>query len=222
VLNVKRSLVLAVVAASVLSLSLWGGYASAQQPVRQPVHPGAGGGIAMLDISYIFDKLPRFKQMLEEMKADVDRAEQEVKVERDAIKKLMDRLEGFKGTPDYKAMEEEVAKRQGDLAVRINLQKKDFMLREAKIYHNVYKEIQQETEYYCAQNGIDLVLRFNGDPVDVDKPDSVLAFINRPVVTYAKDRDITPIILDRLVKRSTMPTAPPVGQRPGPSVPFQR
>jgi Skp family chaperone for outer membrane proteins len=219
---VKRSLVLAMLAASALSLSLLEGYTSAQQPVRPPVHPGASGTIALLDISYIFDKLPRFKQMLEEMKADVDRAEQEVKVERDAIKKLMDRLEGFKGTPDYKAMEEEVAKRQGDLAVRINLQKKDFMLREAKIYHNVYKEVQQETEYYCAQNGIDVVLRFNGDPVDVDKPDSVLAFINRPVVTYARDRDITKPILDRLIARGAMPAAQPVGQRPSPTVPFQR
>jgi hypothetical protein len=119
-------------------------------------------------------------------------------------------------------MEEDIAKRQGDLAVRINLQKKEFMLREAKIYHTVYKEIQQETEYYCAQNGVDLVFRFNGDPVDVEKPDSVLAFINRPVVTYAKDRDITPIVLDRLIKRGTMPAATPVGQRPNPTMPFQR
>ena len=47
-----------------------------------------------------------------------------------------------------------------------------------------------------------MVLRFNGDPVDVDKPDSVLSYINKPVVWYDKSRDITPIILDSLVKRS--------------------
>ncbi len=34
------------------------------------------------------------------------------------------------------------------------------------------------------QNGIDMVLRFNSEPVDVDKPDSVLQFINKPVVWY--------------------------------------
>jgi Skp family chaperone for outer membrane proteins len=227
--NVKKAQLLAVLAASALLLCLPGSDASAQQqPVRQPGHPGAGGNIALLDVSYIFEKLPRFKQMMDEMKADVDRAEQNVKTERDAIKKLADRLEGFKGTADYKAMEEELAKRMGDLNVQISLQKKDFLLREARIYHNVYKEIQQEVEYYCAANGIDVVLRFSGDPVDVEKPDSVLAFINRPVVTYAKDRDITPIILDHLVKRSTAPNAvpSPADNRglPGgvPSVPFQR
>jgi hypothetical protein len=92
---VKKSQLLAVMAASVCSLCLGLGRAEAQQPVRPPVQPGVGGNIALLDVSYIFEKLPRFKQMLDEMKADVDRAEQEVKTDRDGIKKLMDRLEGF-------------------------------------------------------------------------------------------------------------------------------
>jgi Skp family chaperone for outer membrane proteins len=228
VLNVKRSPFVAVLAASAIVLGLWAGSAAAQVPaVRPPAHPG--GAIVLLDVSYVFEHLPRFKQMMDEMKADVDRAEQDVKTDREAIKKLVDRMEGFKGTADYKALEEEVAKRNGNLAVKIQLQKKEFLQREARIYHNVYKEIQQEVDYYCQANGIDMVLRFNGDPVDVERPDSVLAFINRPVVSYAKDRDVTPIILDRLVKRSpavstanpTMPgQAPPA--RPAAAMPFNR
>jgi hypothetical protein len=65
-----------------------------------------------------------------------------------------------------------------------------------------------------------MVMRFNGDPVDVDKPDSVLSFINKPVVYYDKSRDITPIILDSLIKRSGAPAA---GIRTGarPVAPFQ-
>ena len=64
------------------------------------------------------------------------------------------------------------------------MQKNEFLQREATIYHNVYQEILQATDYYCKQHGIDIVLRFNGDQVDPQQPDSVLTFINKPVVWY--------------------------------------
>jgi Skp family chaperone for outer membrane proteins len=234
---VKRSPFLVVLTA-ITMLGLLAGVAVPQAPGAGPpaaapavrtAAPRPAGSIVLLDISYIFENLPRFKQMMNEMKTDVDSAEQGVKKDRDAIKQLADRLEGYKGTADYKALEEEIAKRNADLAVRIQLQKKEFLQREARIYHNVYKEITQEVDYYCQQNNIDVVLRFNGDPVDVDRPDSVLAFINRPVVSYAKDRDVTPIILDRLVKRSPAATTAnpampgqPLQNRPAASMPFNR
>ena len=55
------------------------------------------------------------------------------------------------------------------------MQKNEFLQREAMIYHNVYQEILQATDYFCKHNGIDMVMRFSGDPVDVQNPDSVLA-----------------------------------------------
>jgi Skp family chaperone for outer membrane proteins len=186
-------------------LSLYGLKVSAQGvPVRQPVgaQPGAAPNVALLDVSYIFKKHPRFKSMMEEMKTDVERAESDVNREKNTLRDLVGKLESFrKGSDDYKAMEEEIAKREADLTVRVQLQRKDFLQREAKIYHSIYQEIAQEVDYYCKSNGIDMVLRFNGDPVDVDKPDSVLSFINKPVVWYDPNRDITPIILENLIKR---------------------
>jgi Skp family chaperone for outer membrane proteins len=227
---VKISRLMAVTAVWLLLLCLIGSQAFAQGGLpRQPVAAQAGPApnIALLDVSYIFKNHPRFKSMMDEMKSDVDRAESDVNKERDTLRKLVEQLEGFrKGTPDYKAMEEEIAKREADLSVRVNLQRKDFLMREAKIYHTVYQEIAQEVDYYCSNKGIDSVLRFNGDPVDVDKPDSVLSFINKPVVYYDKGRDITKPILDALVMRSGAPAggnrmgAQPV--RPGAGNPFQK
>jgi Skp family chaperone for outer membrane proteins len=230
---VKKSRLMAVTAVCLLLLSLIVTQAFTQvSPVRQPVAGQAGpsANIALLDVSYIFKNHPRFKSMMDEMKADVDRAESDVNKERDTLRKLVEQMEGFrKGTPDYKAMEEEIAKREADLSVRVQLQRKDFLARESKIYFTVYKEIEQEVDYYCQNKGIDMVLRFNGDPVDVDKPDSVLSFINKPVVFYDKSRDITYPILESLVKRSGGPATanpgnrmgnPPV--RPGAGSPFQK
>ncbi len=54
--------------------------------------PMAGGPrLALIDVTRIFKTHTRFKQMMEEMKRDVQAAENRVKAERDAINKLMQR-----------------------------------------------------------------------------------------------------------------------------------
>ena len=51
--------------------------------------------IALLDVSYIFKNHPRFKAMMEEMKADVERAESDVNKERDTLRKLVEQTGRF-------------------------------------------------------------------------------------------------------------------------------
>jgi hypothetical protein len=82
------------------------------------------------------------------------------------------------------------------------------------IYHQVYQEILQATDYFCKQRGIDMVLRFNGEPVDVQRPDSVLNFINRPVVWYDPGLDITDLILQDVNRAGPNPAT--AGQPPSP------
>ena len=71
----KQSRLMAVTAACFLSLSLICSQAFSQSPVRRPVRRkrAAAPNIALLDVSYIFKNHPRFKSMMDEMKADVDR-----------------------------------------------------------------------------------------------------------------------------------------------------
>ena len=49
-------------------------------------------------------------------------------------------------------------------------------------------------EYYAQQNNIGLVLRFNGDQVNPDRPEAILKAINKPVVSQ-NNIDITPDVL---------------------------
>ena len=65
------------------------------------------------------------------------------------------------------------------------------MQRRGADLQHAYQEILERTDYFCQQTGIDMVLRFNGEKVDLNQPESVLSFINRPVVWYATDLDIT-------------------------------
>jgi Skp family chaperone for outer membrane proteins len=206
---VKKSHLWAI-SAIVVSLGYLFTMALAQQNPPAMRQPAAGGPrLALLDVSRIFKVHNRFKLQMDEMKRDVQAAEKKVKDERDEINKLFNEgLANFtKGTQQYAEMEEQLANRQAKLQVDVARTKNDFLQREAMIYHNVYQEIWQATDYFCRQNGVDMVLKFTGDPVDVQRPDSVLTFINKPVVWYAQDLDITEVIL-RDVNR-------PVAANPG-------
>ena len=146
----------AVLSLSYLQLPCRGPRAGAD---REPAWPGPS--IALLDVSRIFKNHARFKGMMDDMKADVERAEAQVKAERDAITKLAETLAGV---PQGNARLQPDGRRAGQAAgrscsVQVQLQKNEFLQREAKIYHNVYQEIWQATDYFCKQNGIDMVLR---------------------------------------------------------------
>jgi Skp family chaperone for outer membrane proteins len=195
---------------------------SSSLPARQPARTAGGPNVALLDVSYVFDQLPRFKQVMNDMKKDVDNAEAAVKAETQSIQKLTQDLESKKGTADYRRMEEQITTRRANLAAQVETQRREFLQREAKIYYDFYRQIQMVVNDFCAANGIDIVLRFNTDPVDPETPQSVLSYINRPVVTYTRDRDITPDVLDIMIRRSAPAggtTVPAVGGRSGTTTP---
>ncbi len=195
--------------------------ASAQQ---QPAAPSQGlqpgpANIAVIDIAAIYKAHTRFTQMMNEIKADMEAADAAVKKERDTLKGMVDSLEQFRsGTPDYKRLEEEIARRQADMATRVQLQKKEFLLREARVHYTVYQEIMQEVDYFAASHGIAMVFRFNSEPVDVEKPDDVLRHINKPIVWVPQGCNITPYILERLNRAQLNNAQQPMRQ----GVPLQR
>lgn len=212
--------------AIVVSLGCLYSLAVAEGPLpTRPMQSGAGPRLALLDVTRIFKAHERFKLQMNDMKRDVEAAEKMVRTERDDINKtateVLPRFE--KGTQQYAETEEQLANRQAKLAVLVQRTKNEFLQREATIYHNVYQEIWQATDYFCKQNSIDMVLRFNGEPVDVQRPDSVLTFINKPVVWYDPGLDITDQILAVVNRPGAAPaTADQRGGPVQPASPFNR
>ena len=200
----SKSRLLTLLVASVVSTVLVAGSALAQNAARSPVRPPSSGAtIALLDISYIYKNHARFKAMMEDMKATVQQAEAQVKAEQGAMQLLLQQLKEFKkGTPRYNDIQEDIITRRSDLQVKVQLQKDKFLEEEAKIYHSIYQEVLQEVDYYAANNGIAIVLRFNGDKADIERPETVLRDINKPVIWYSENLDITRTIRDRLNRRS--------------------
>jgi len=185
------------------------GQAAFGQVAGQPAAPAATAApaartapavhTAVIDVGYIFKNHARFKQAMDKMKDEVLQAENVLKAERDRINGLMEQLKGFNvGTPEYKKLEAEVAKAQGDFSVNAQLQKKDFMDREAKVYLQVYNEIERAVSQFARDNGIAVVLRFDGDPVDATDRNRILGSITKPIVYHDPQIDITADVLRML------------------------
>ena len=196
----KRHLpVFAIVAALVLSQQPVSAQAPAP-PAAAPARPATPSAhVAVIDVGYIFKNHARFKQAMDKMKDEVMAAENGLKGERDRINGLMEQLKGFNvGTPEFKKLEAEVAKAQGEFSVNAQLQKKDFMDREAKVYLQVYNEIERAVSQFARDHGIAVVQRFDGDPVDSSDRNRILGSITKPIVYYDPQIDITPDVLKML------------------------
>jgi Skp family chaperone for outer membrane proteins len=206
---VKKSLSWAVLAA-VLSLCVCCSISVAQGPA------GAGGiqpmggppmaaqsaipptRTAVLDVPYIFKNHVRFKMMMEDLKRQVQQAEEQFKAERQQVTKMAEELQQYnKGTDKYKELEEKITDLQTRLTISVNRQKTAFLQQEARNYYTVYQEICQATDYFCQQYGIDLVIKFNREKINPDNPDSVLSGINQLVVHH-RGLDISDQILANL------------------------
>ena len=194
----------ALVASLCFSLSTARAQAPGGIPPAQP--PAAGTRIAFIDVGKIFKNDARFKALMEDMKRDVQGAENLVREERDRIGKLEEDLRTYtKGTQAYQQLEEQITARKADLTVKVQIQGKQFQQRQAKIYYNVYQEVLQVTDYFCKQHGIDVVLQIKGDPVNPEVAESVIPYINKQVVWYADDLDITKQILGELNRTAINP-----------------
>jgi Skp family chaperone for outer membrane proteins len=167
---------------------------------------------AVIDIGYIFKNHARFKTLMDKMRDEVMAAENGLKAERDRINGLVEQLKGFNpGTPEFKKLEAEVAKAQGEFNVTAQLQKKDFMDREAAVYQEVFGEIQQVVTKFAQEHGIAVVHRFDGNPVNGADRNQVLQSITKSLVYYDTTIDITPDIVTRLNAGSVASAA---GQAP--------
>jgi Skp family chaperone for outer membrane proteins len=187
------------------------------QPAVRPLTPQAASAspathVAVIDVGYIFKNHARFKAAMDKMKDEVMAAENSLKAERDRVNQMMEQLKGFNvGTPEYRKLEGEVAKAQGDFNVNAQLQKKDFMDREAQVYLQVYSEIERAVGQFARENKIAVVHRFDGEPIDSSDRNRILGGITKPIVYYDPQIDITPDIL-RMLNGGAVAVQP--GQQP--------
>lgn len=212
----KKSLLLATCVALVLILELGATRVAAQQPAA-PRPP-----IAIIDTNTIYQRHVRYQNLIADVKRDMLALQQQAEIERKSLGDMVARLKDFKkGTPDYKATEDEITRRQADLQVKFASQEKSILERRAKVLYDVHREMAHYVKDYADRFGILLVIRFSGDKVEnTNDPDEITRELNKLVMYYQPAIDITDVILNACNQNAgPTPTPPtPTNLGPNPSV----
>jgi Skp family chaperone for outer membrane proteins len=183
--------------------------AAASLAFAQGGAPGPNGqNIAVIDVGVVFEKHPRFKASMDQLKAEIDATEKGWKDEATKVNALIEQMKQTKpDSPDYHRMEKEVATRQADFNVNKALKNKELMERQGKIYFNTYKEVEDTVKEFCTHYNVALVIRYNSKPIDASDPQEILRGIQRPIVFIKAGYDITDDIIGMLNRSAAAPAS---------------
>jgi len=176
--------------------------------------------VAVIDIAYIFKNHVRFNGQMNDMKRDIEAFDGSIRGEQTTFNKKREALSQYNpASNEYKKAEEELARMKSDLDIKVAVKRREFLEQEAKVYYNIYREIEDSVAMFAQRNRIGLVLRFTGDEMKPDDRASVLQGVNKPVV-YQDRLDITQHIVNQLNAGATLPpgasgVVPPAVGGPG-------
>lgn len=214
---------------AVVSLGSVAAPAIAQGPAQPPAARPAGGapaagapasgtsphGIAVIDVTYILENYTKLKKAMDYYKSQAQLVEDKLKQQQSAIQKRAEGLKSLQpGTPDYKKLEEELTKAESDWKLEVASKRRDFAEQESTYYLKAYQELSAAVKVYSERNGIQLVLRFNGAPIDSNNREMVQMEVFKLVMYYDKRIDITGAILAELNRSAGGVAARPQAPRP--------
>ncbi|MDZ4658802.1 MAG: OmpH family outer membrane protein [Bythopirellula sp.] len=168
-------------------------------------------GYAVVDVTYIFKNFTKFSSQMEGMKTAMEAADSQLKADRDTVASKEQAREQYNpGSPEFKQVDEEIARLKAEFQLKAGKIRRDFLEREAQVYYSTFMEVSNAVQYYAQQHNIGMVLRFNGDSIDPNNREDILRAINKPVV-FQNNVDITPDVLALLNRGG----APGSGSVPG-------
>jgi len=158
--------------------------------------------IALIDMARVFKQYKKFENLREELKAELQKSEEQFKGLAEQIRKQQNDLKGFKeGTDEFSRTEKNILALTTKAETYRKSAQRDLIRREAQIYKTVYLEVADVVQKYASHFNYTLVLRFSADDVEVsENPEDVMRGLNRQVVYYRPSDDITNAIVGYLNK----------------------
>ncbi|BBO32412.1 OmpH family outer membrane protein [Lacipirellula parvula] len=201
-------------------------------PAAAPAASGFSAGanasryhIAVVDISFIFKNYPVFTQQIDKLKGEMEAADGALRKERDNLVAMEEQRNALKpGSAEFKSLDENLAHKKAEFSIQQGKVRRDFMEKEAQVYHYCYTQVSAKVKEYADKNQIGLVLRFTGEdnpgqPAATQDRESVMRMIMNPII-HQSSIDITPDVLMTLgvdVRKLPAPSAtvPSTATQPG-------
>ena len=156
--------------------------------------------VAIVDVGAIFKQHTYFAQQLDALKAKADGFKAEAVKAQKALAQSAQALQAYIDPEhdDYRVKQTELAQKAAALQVEQNGLMQKLMEEEAMLHFKTYQQVNDLISQYCDAKGIQLVLRYSGQEMDLDQRGSVMQRVNSSVVYHDPANDITQAIVGQL------------------------
>ena len=155
--------------------------------------------VAIVDVGAIFKQHTLFAGQLEALKAQADGFKAEALKAQQSLAQSAQALQFLRAdSDDYRAKQTELAQKAAALQVEQNGLMQKLMEKEAMLHFETYQQVNALISQYCDDRGIQLVLRYNKQEMDLDNPGSVMQRVNSSVIYHDPGNDITQAIVGQL------------------------
>ena len=151
-------------------------------------------------MAHIFKNYEKFKDQTAGLQKLAEEAEAKAQAMMEEGKKGQEQLQALvAGSPDYGALEAKLIKLKTELETFRQVEQQKIVRQQADVYKTIYLEVQDVVNRYAAYYKYTLVIRFNrADVADAGNPQAIIQNMNRQVVYYQTQDDITDPILTHL------------------------
>ena len=155
--------------------------------------------VAIVDVGAIFKQHTSFAAALEALKNQADGFKAEALKAQQSLAQRAKVLQTLlPDSDDFRAKQTELAQKAAALQVEQNGVMQKLMEKEAMLHHETYQQVNELISKYCDARGIQLVLRYSNQEMDLAQPGSVMQRVNSSVIYHNPDYDITQAIVGQL------------------------
>ena len=159
----------------------------------------AQSSVAIVDIGMVFKAHPTFPRELETLRTEADQFQKNaVQLQQQMVAKSEKLQMWTPDSEDYRNFETQLAQELATLEVQQRSEMRSLMVREAQLHFQTYQQVKKVVNDYCAAKNIRLVLRHTDQKLNVDNPKSVMADVNKNLVFYTPEIDITNEIIRQI------------------------
>lgn len=153
--------------------------------------------VGLIDMAHIFKNYKKFEALREDLKNEITQSDAQAKGMKAKLKDLDDKLKLMKqGGPGYAEQEKKLLQANSEFEAFVKGAQREFIRKESQIYKQIYLEVTQAVNKYAEHYQYTLIMRFNREEVEgTDEPQDVLQRMNRQVVYYREEHDITNPVL---------------------------
>lgn len=161
--------------------------------------------VGLVDMAEVFAGYTKFKDMRDELAAEIEKSDAEAKVMVERMQKMQSEMTEAQlapGSPQYEKAEKDLLNAKGEFeAFRAATQRK-LARRESEMFKVIYADTTNMVKKYAEYANYTVVVRFDRKGIDENTaPNEAVQRMNKQVVYYRTEDDITNVVLDTLNKQ---------------------